>query len=91
VFRAVKDLNLDAPQLKDILDAEKLRVGMLPRDLSPYSFALQALLHSTIADFQKKFSRPKLRTSIVLQDGMEVPPWVETAARVIDLRSKGTP
>lgn len=79
---------LEAAQLREIIEAEKHRVGLLPRDLSPYSFTLQALLHSTSADFQDKFCRISVRTSIVIQDGMDVPAWVDSATRVIDLRAK---
>jgi len=77
---------LEAAQFKEIIEVEKRRVGLLPRDLSPYSFTLQALLQSTSVDFQKKFSRKSVRTSIVIQDGMDVPDWVNSAARVVDLR-----
>jgi hypothetical protein len=81
---------LDAAQLKEVIEVEKNRVGLLPRNLSPYSFTLQALLHSAAFDFQAKFSRKFVKTSIVIQDDMDVPGWVGSAPRVIDLRSKTT-
>lgn len=82
---------LEADQLRDIIEVERRRIGLLPRDLSPYSFTLQALLHSTPADFEARFSRNSVRTTIVIQDGMDVPGWVGSAARVVDLRSKTPP
>ena len=92
---SIRDLlragEVDVAQLGNIIEAEKNRVGVVPRDLSPYSFVLQALLNSTAANFQNKFQRRHVRTSIVLQDGMDVPAWVGTAVRVVDLRSKAAP
>lgn len=82
---------LEATQLKDILDAEKTRVGLLPRDLSPYSFTLQALLHTSVINFKERFTHPSVRKSIVIQDGMDVPDWVASHDRVIDLRSGARP
>jgi ppGpp synthetase/RelA/SpoT-type nucleotidyltranferase len=84
----LKASQLEAEQLKDVIEVEKRRIGLLPRDLSPYSFVLQALFHSTTANFQNNFLKRYVRTSIVLQDGMDVPAWVGTAVRVVDLRSK---
>ena len=64
---------------------------MLPRDLSPYSFTLQALLHTSAIDFKERFIRRSVGKSIVIQDGMNVPDWVTSHDRVIDLRSGARP
>ena len=82
---------LGADSFRELIDIEKRRVGLLPRDLSPYSFTLQALLHSPTARFQANFSRDKVRTRIVIQDGVDVPVWVNASPRVIDLRTNSGP
>jgi ppGpp synthetase/RelA/SpoT-type nucleotidyltranferase len=86
VLDVLKAADLQPDRLIDLIDAERRRIGILPSNLSPYSFVVQALLNSTVADFRAKFSRRNIRTVIVIQDGMEVPPWVEGFDRVVDLR-----
>jgi len=78
---------LSASQLQEIIEAEKQRVRVLPRDLSPYSFVLQGLLNST-TDFHSNFSNPRVKTSLVLQDGMDLPATADSLPRIIDLRTK---
>ncbi len=83
--------DVETSQFKEIIESEKRRVGLLPNNLSQYSFTLQALFYSSTVGFQLKFSRKSVRTTIVLQDGMEVPDWVNSSSRVIDLRSSVPP
>ena len=62
--------------LTAILDKEVARLGTLPNDLSPYSFALQALVNDPDSDFQTRFNRRNVRTKVVVHSGMEVPTWM---------------
>ena len=73
VFRAA---DLDVERFREVIDEEKRRFGFLPYDLSPYAFTLQALSHFRGTDFQQKFTRSHVRTSILIHDGMDLPTWM---------------
>ncbi|MFB2553853.1 hypothetical protein [Ensifer soli] len=70
-----KALRLDVDQLTPILAAEKRRVGLLPNDISPYAFIVQALSHSSIFDFQSALQKAK-RMKVLVHDGMDLPAWM---------------
>ncbi|MBO9102346.1 hypothetical protein J5282_28570, partial [Rhizobium sp. E27B/91] len=70
-----KALRLDVDQLTPILAAEKQRVGMLPNDISPYAFIVQALAHSTSFDFRAALNKAK-RMKILVHGGMDLPAWM---------------
>jgi len=79
VFDLLRTCDLSANDLAAILEAEKRRIGLLPTDLSPYAFVVQAMAHSDTVDFQNKFSRRHIRSSIVIHSGMDLPPWMQDA------------
>jgi hypothetical protein len=60
-------------QLSDILLTEKRRIGLLPTDLSPYSFVVQALANHPDLSFEAKFKRKHIRTTLIVHDGMDLP------------------
>ena len=68
------DVQVD--QLSDILASEKRRIGLLPADLSPYSFVIQALANHSDLNFEAKFKRKHIRTKLVIHDGIELPAWM---------------
>ena len=71
-------------QLLSFLEAEKRRIGLLPRDMSPYAFAVQALAQSTVIDFKSLFNRSRVRTRLLVHDNMDIPPWMkESHDRII--------
>jgi len=59
--------------LKSIIEAEVSRIGVLPVDLSPYAFTIQALINNWSIDFEQKFKRPHIKTRIAIHDGIEIP------------------
>jgi hypothetical protein len=59
--------------LSGILTLEKQRIGLLPSDLSPYSFVIQALANHPDLNFEAKFKRSHSRTKLVIHDGMDLP------------------
>jgi ppGpp synthetase/RelA/SpoT-type nucleotidyltranferase len=73
IFHGCK-LNVD--QLAPILAAEKQRVGMLPNDLSPYAFIVQALAHSGAINFEIALGRAK-RLKVLVHAGMDLPAWMQ--------------
>jgi ppGpp synthetase/RelA/SpoT-type nucleotidyltranferase len=62
--------------LEKLLSQEKARVGLIPRDLSPYAFVLQALAQDATVGFQEKFEQAK-RVRLLIHDGMDVPDWMK--------------
>ena len=73
--------------LDKLLAQEKARVGLIPRDLSPYAFVLQALAQDPTVGFQEKFVRSK-RVKLLIHDGMDIPEWMKQPhARIINIDS----
>ena len=76
--------DLNVKRFRDVIEEEKRRFGLLPYDLSPYAFTLQALANFRDIDFQQKFTRPNVRTSVLVHDGMDLPAWMfEDHRRII--------
>ena len=79
IFDLLRACDLSANDLADILEAEKRRIGLLPTDLSPYAFVVQAMAHADRIDFQERFSRRHIRSRLVIHSGMDLPPWMQDA------------
>lgn len=76
----------DISSFPSIVDDEKRRLGVLPADLSPYSFVVQALAHTSQLDFQRKFNRRHISTSLCIHSGMELPDWMrQPNPRIINI------
>lgn len=65
-----------ADQFTQIIDAEQKRLSVLPADLSPYAFTVQALANARDVDLQKKLAESRNRTSIFVHENMELPAWM---------------
>jgi hypothetical protein len=76
IIELLKSCDLKADNFQDLINAEKLRIGLLPSDLSPYALTLQAIAQSKTIKFEEKFKRRNIRTKIVVHNGMELPAWV---------------
>ena len=76
IFDILRASDLDAGRLGEVIDAEKQRLGLLPADLSPYAFTLQALSHFPDTNFEYKFKRRHVRTTIFVHSGMDLPSWM---------------
>ena len=76
IRQALKVCDLTADSFSDIIAAERRRIGLLPANLSPYAFTIQALANNPDANFQRKFVRSHVKTTIVIYDGMELPEWM---------------
>jgi ppGpp synthetase/RelA/SpoT-type nucleotidyltranferase len=76
----------DVARFPSIVEDEKRRLGVLPADLSPYSFVVQALAHTSQLDFQKKFNRRHIGTNLCIHSGMELPDWMkQPSPRIINI------
>ena len=73
LFRAA---DVETHRFDDIINAEKMRVGLLPQDLSPYAFTLQAIANFDVRRFHEKFNRQDIRTSVLIHDDMDLPNWM---------------
>lgn len=66
-----------AKNLKEIIDAERTRIGLIPSNLSPYAFIVQALANNNEISLQKALEHPRNRRSIFIHAGMDLPSWME--------------
>lgn len=74
----LKACEIRANELEDILRTEKQRIGVLPANLSPYAFLIQALAHSNRLDFRAKLNSSKnRRTKILVHSDMDLPSWMQ--------------
>jgi ppGpp synthetase/RelA/SpoT-type nucleotidyltranferase len=74
-------------RLTDILSFEQRRIGLLPIDLSPYSFVIQALANHPDLNFESSFKREHIRTKLVVHEGMDLPASMrEPHTRIIVLQ-----
>ena len=84
LFRAA-DMRID--RFDDIIDAERRRTGLLPQDLSPYAFALQAVANFDMEGFRRKFNRGHIRTSVLVHADMDLPDWMlDEHPRIVRVR-----
>lgn len=58
------------------INAEKTRFGLIPADLSPYAFTVQALANSKDIDFMHKFNRKHVKMTLLIHDDMDLPAWM---------------
>lgn len=73
IYGLLRCVDLDASHFRDIVCAEQTRLALIPLNLSPYYFTLQALLHSTTIDFESKFKRGHVKTRIPLCSDLDIP------------------
>lgn len=62
-------------QLSGVLEFEKNRCGLIPVDLSPYGFLVQALANNPTIHFENGFRNSRVR--LVIHQGMDVPEWLK--------------
>lgn len=78
IIRIMKMCDLKSSDLRLVLDEEKNRFGVLPTNLSPYAFLVQALANKSDLDFRKKFTSNRNRkTKILIHDDMDLPGWMK--------------
>ena len=73
-----------ADRFRDIINEEVARIGgdVPPVNLSPYSFVVQALLYSSVADYKKYFREKRYfrnkgnKNIICIHSDMDIPDWV---------------
>lgn len=86
VYDLLKISDIEIHKLKEMLNEEKRRVGLLPIDLSPYEFVIQSLANTSIINFREKFNRRHIKTRIVIRTGIDLPAWAfESHDRIINL------
>jgi|AntAceMinimDraft_12_1070368.scaffolds.fasta_scaffold06911_1 ppGpp synthetase/RelA/SpoT-type nucleotidyltranferase len=79
IRNVLKTCDVQLSRLNAILSAERTRFGLLPANISPYAFLVQALAHSTEIDFKAKITSGRNKnTKILVHDDMDLPDWMET-------------
>ena len=68
--------SMEIDRFDDVINAERRRIGLLPRDLSPYAFTLQAVANLDIKKFRRNFNRRNIRTSVLVHADMDLPKWM---------------
>jgi ppGpp synthetase/RelA/SpoT-type nucleotidyltranferase len=76
ILQLLRTADLRAGEFDDLIDVEKRRIGLLPANLSPYAFCLQALANSQTLGFQAKFCRKHIRTKLLVHGDMDLPQWI---------------
>ncbi|WP_250507120.1 hypothetical protein [Caballeronia sp. GAFFF3] len=77
ILRVMKICDMKSDELEAVLTKEKQRIGVLPTNLSPYAFLIQALAHNTDLDFKAKLTSGRnRRTKILIHDDMDLPAWM---------------
>ncbi len=77
ILRVMKVCELSSSELEPLLAKEKNRIGVLPTNLSPYAFLVQALAHSVDLDFKAKLTSSRNRkTKILVHGDMDLPEWM---------------
>lgn len=81
-----------AENLTILLQSEQRRCGLVPRDLSPYAFVVQALAHSTDTNLEERL-RGGGKGKLLIHSAMDLPVWMRSPhTRLIDLDApKPTP
>lgn len=71
-------------RLLPLINAEVERVGLLPTDLSPYAFIVQAMANSDEINLQKSINNDRNRRCIFVHSGMDLPDWMQaTHSKII--------
>jgi ppGpp synthetase/RelA/SpoT-type nucleotidyltranferase len=72
--------------LAPLVQGEIRRIGLLPRNLSPYALVVQALANSADSELEAKLKR-RGRGKIVIHEDMDLPAWMLVEhPRIISLR-----
>lgn len=76
ILSLIEMVGVNPNNLVRILEAEKLRYGVIPLNLSPYAFTLQALAQSQDIAFEEKFNSHENRNCILIHRDMDLPDWM---------------
>ena len=79
IVELLRGCRLSVDKLPEIIRAEKGRVGIVPTNLSPYAFTVQALAHNGTVDFQRVVDQMRSENRIVVHGGMDLPDWMQAA------------
>lgn len=92
ILRLLAVAKLEAKNLGAILTGERARLGIVPVDLSPYAFLVQALLQDVGLNFESKFKGARSKLRLLVHQNMDLPAWVrdghERIIFVDDLRER---
>ena len=89
ILRVLRACDLRANDLSAVLEVEIARLSLLPLDLSPYAFTVQALAW-TEAPRLKRALKDHRSPRIVVHRGMELPDWFRTShPKVLNMRTAG--
>jgi ppGpp synthetase/RelA/SpoT-type nucleotidyltranferase len=86
VLNLLRAADCDVEAFPSLVKDEMFRLGIIPTDLSPYSFIVQALAHTRLLNFERKFKRTHIRTSLCVHSGMDLPDWMKLSnPRIINI------
>lgn len=68
-----------AQHFSAIIASERKRLTVLPADLSPYAFTVQALANADNVDLKARLADRRNRTCIFVHDNMDLPAWMATS------------
>jgi len=77
ILDLLRTIGRDANCFTSIIEEERRRLGLLPINLSPYAFFVQALARSSQVDLQRKLARNPGGAKICIHSGMDLPDWME--------------
>ncbi|MEA2582150.1 MAG: hypothetical protein QOF33_235 [Thermomicrobiales bacterium] len=86
----LKGSGVAVDQMEVLLRAEVRRLGILPRDLSPYALMVQALAHSDQVNLETRFRKDR-RMRILIHRDMDLPDWMwQVHERIINIDRPAT-
>ena len=90
ILDLLRGCGLSVDKLPEVIRREIVRVKVVPTDLSPYSFTVQALAHSNSVDFERAVDQMQGDRRIVIHDDMDLPCWMRAAhPKILNLGGVG--
>ena len=88
IYELFRNCRIDVAEFPQIVDEEKLRLGTLPNDISPYALTVQALANNRASLLKNYLNATKKRGKIVIHNGMDLPSWiVKTHSKIVNMDS----
>lgn len=91
VLGALAIASKTSEDLAELVQGEVRRIGLLPRNLSPYAFVVQALANSHDSELEAKLNK-RGRGKILIHEDMDLPAWmIEEHPRIINISRSAPP
>ena len=76
IYALFRNCNIDVSEFPNIVEEERLRLGALPNDISPYALTVQALAHDRKSRLRKYLDTTQKKGKIVIHNAMDLPKWM---------------